>query len=229
MLSILTIYRAVVFFGGFGRTGTLLFNWHPVLAAIGVLTLITPGVLSWGIRDPDATGRTSHTKVFHAVFTSAGFLVLNAAVAIAIKSHMQQKIANFTSLHSWMGILTIALMKGNIAGGFGPILFPALKKVELISISHRLGGVAMMLIAYVTMALGFAEQQSQLMQIEKNPRDRNVIMTGASGFIAMLYGIMLAGVVALRFFKGYKDESTGNNGSVTYPAVVADGAGQSMA
>lgn len=109
--------------GGLSVSGKQLFNWHPILMTLAVIVLIPQGILMWRglhaarVKGEDLESARRMFKICHAVMQMAGFAVANAGVAVAYTVHAQRGEGHCYSLHSWLGLLTLLVMKCNVVGG----------------------------------------------------------------------------------------------------------------
>ena len=181
-----TVLWVTIELGGLGSRGAKLFNWHPVLASCAMLVLFPHGILSW--RSANGSNG-AQTKWIHAVLLSTAFILLNVAVSMAFFSHVQQKLPNFYSLHSWIGMLAIGTMKGNIVGGLLSSFSTYVRSMKLVSQVHRLSGVLACVFGFTAMLLGFAKEQEFVVQKSGKPLGPSAIIGGALGLISLLVGV----------------------------------------
>ncbi|XKL59428.1 hypothetical protein PGB90_000444 [Kerria lacca] len=100
-------YWSLIYNGGFGFFTNVLFNWHPFLTFVG-LNYLPANV--------------------HAGFNGVGFFLgLLGGIVILVK-RMKRNMANFYSIHSWIGLLTMGLFMIQSAIGFTAFMFPILNE-----------------------------------------------------------------------------------------------------
>lgn len=156
---------AVFGLGGLGRKGSALFNWHPVLMSLAALVLLPQGMLIWSsYPEPLQDELRAYVKWCHAGLMTTGFVLTNVGIGIAYAAHVQQGIANFYSLHSWMGLAAIALLKSNLVGGLLSVFVPRWRIAQFSGNMHRLVGVGALVCISVSVVTGFAELQAFVVQ-----------------------------------------------------------------
>ncbi|KAI0565677.1 Eukaryotic cytochrome b561 [Gracilaria domingensis] len=195
---ILTLLWTLLALGGLGTSGSRLFNWHPVLASGAVLAVLTPGVLVRPARRANDGTRDWRVKAVHGFCLVVAFVVLSVAISVAYSSHVQQNKPNLYSLHSWLGIGTVFLMKGNIMAGLASSVFVRLRGVRLLGTSHRLAGVLACLMAFVSATAGFAEMQMKLAQVAESVWQFKVVVAGIMGAVTMCVGVALIALLMSR-------------------------------
>ncbi|CAN8076293.1 unnamed protein product [Agarophyton chilense] len=195
---ILTLLWTLLALGGLATTGSRLFNWHPILASGAVLAVLTPGVLVQPAPRGSGATRDWRVRAVHAFCLLVAFVVLSVAVAVAYSSHLQQNKPNLYSLHSWLGLGTLFLMKGNIVAGLTSTLCAQWKAAALVGKSHRLGGMLVCLMAFVSATVGFAELQTKLARNAGSVWQLRVVAAAILGFATMCVGIAVVALLGSR-------------------------------
>ena len=200
VLCLVTILWAIYGLGGLGTsTSQKLLNWHPVLAIIGAAILLPQGSLVWR-RNRDAMNEASTTeeaesihfraKIWHSVLIVSAFLLINIAITFAFLSHLRTNKAHFYSLHSWVGVAVLILLKGNLLGGFLAAIFPYVREHEMISKAHKMFGFASVTMAFMAVMLGFAEMQLFQVKTHGNSYHFVPLMAGVLGALSLVTGIV---------------------------------------
>lgn len=198
-LSLLTTLGTILWvifgLGGLGSQRTQLFNWHPVLATICALVLLPQGVLEWR---SDRTSRIA-SKWIHALLLGVAFLGINIAIGIAYTAHSHQNAPNFYSIHSWVGVCAILLLKSNFAGGILSTVLPGWRVGKFSGGMHRRVGHFGVAFALIAAVLGFVELQTVVNTDSKRVFGWTSLVGGGLGVLAgvvgALVGVALVGQV----------------------------------
>uniref|UniRef100_A0AAY4DPR4 Lysosomal membrane ascorbate-dependent ferrireductase CYB561A3 n=1 Tax=Denticeps clupeoides TaxID=299321 RepID=A0AAY4DPR4_9TELE len=117
-------YWNAVWRGGFAWDGSSLqFNWHPVFMVTGLVVLY--GFAAVLYRIP-YTWRYDKTpwKLLHAGTLLLAFIFSILGLCAVFDFHNANNTPNLYSLHSWIGICTVALFALQWAAGFSAFLLP---------------------------------------------------------------------------------------------------------
>eukprot|EP00730_Choanoeca_flexa_P012747 TRINITY_DN4578_c0_g1_i1.p1 TRINITY_DN4578_c0_g1~~TRINITY_DN4578_c0_g1_i1.p1 ORF type:complete len:226 (+),score=49.99 TRINITY_DN4578_c0_g1_i1:84-680(+) len=135
-----------------------LFPWHPTLMAIGLLTVMTYGILVFSKQD-----KTSHKdKVWTHFLCNATAAALTAGgfAAIYINKNLRGK-EHYTSYHGQVGLIT-TIMVVSQALVSSTMLYPAwlikqigTKNYNTFKKMHRLGGTATYMLVVGEMILSY--------------------------------------------------------------------------
>jgi len=134
------------------------FNWHPVLMVFGMIFCNTEAILAYrGLPFSHDTN-----KVIHLTFQSLGTISLSVGLRAVFRFHNEHAITNLYSLHSWVGIFTVALYALQYLVGFTTFFFPgAPHKLREDAVPvHRLLGRLIFYFSALTAALGILEKLS---------------------------------------------------------------------
>ncbi|KAK0131970.1 Cytochrome b ascorbate-dependent protein 3 [Merluccius polli] len=99
------------------------FNWHPVLMVSGLVVLYGYGAvlyrvpLTWG-------GDKRPWKLAHAGLMLLALLLSIVGLCAVFQVHSAKQIPALYSIHSWVGICTVALFAMQWVVGFGGFLLP---------------------------------------------------------------------------------------------------------
>lgn len=206
--------------GGLGVSGKKLFNWHPIVMSCGAVLLLPQAILAWCPKPASEEAR-SRTKSIHAALVLLAFILFNIGIAIAYASHVQQKLPNFYSLHSWSGVATLFAMKGNLFGGIVAWLFHSSRKWITPSI-HRRAGLLTLLLAFVTTTLGFAELQTFAVRAV-GALGKAAVVGGMLGLAWIAMGALVMGMIASRVL-GDGDASVATTGGKAEKMAESDNA-----
>lgn len=196
--------------GGLGSTGKKLFNWHPLLMSLATLVLLPQGALLWSSLPPqipiDAPERV-RAKKLHAFMQMLGFVIANIGICLAYASHQQQGLPNFYSVHSWIGIGALILMKSNVFGGLVSTLLPKWRAAKLTKSVHRRVGITALALSFSAAISGLAEQQGFLVKDTGNPFHPQAVI---AGMISILF-ICMGGLVVVALEERRSEGSQGMN------------------
>jgi len=149
------------YLGGFaGQTvPELNFNWHPLLLTISLIYLYGNGILIYRLARQE---RKQRLKVAHATVMACSTLLSWAGVKAAWDSHSlaTPPIPHTYSLHSWCGILTLAVALLQWLIGCIAFLWPGVAshlRTTLLPL-HVFVGIAVFVLACVTALLGITEK-----------------------------------------------------------------------
>lgn len=150
------------YLGGFAGPSLpkLEFNYHPVFMVLGLVFLYGNGILVYrALRDQ----RKSRLKLLHAAIQLTAFICAVVALRTVFDSHnlaTPKPIPNLYSLHSWVGITTVALFSIQLACGFTMFLFPGARQwLRAVYLPlHVYFGLAIFAMAVATALLGISEK-----------------------------------------------------------------------
>lgn len=191
-----------------GIKGSKLFNWHPIIMTTTILLPFRIGILSSSKRE-------------HGALMLLSFILFNIAILIAYTSHQQLHYPNFYSLHSWLGMLTIIMMKCNLITGFIRVIwnFPTAEKL----VSHTQIGFVICIFAFLTAVLGFSQFQMFIVRdksawsfaaISANPLALGVVVVGFSSIYELL--------IPISSHRVNNDEANGKMGKAESMAEIED-------
>eukprot|EP00890_Picochlorum_soloecismus_P004081 jgi/Picsp_1/4674/NSC_02043-R1_cytochrome b561 len=168
-----------------------LFNWHPILMTLAYVGCMAEAILSYSTP---LLKRLSDRRVCKAVH--AGLHVLATILAVvgitaAYKSHTLKKpvpMPNFYSTHSFLGVLSMCMVLGQIALGTLAFLYPQwpLSDRQAFSPLHKFFGAATFMLGTVTVMVGVQEKTTFLQLVQK-PGVRSGMM-----FIPAILQILIA-------------------------------------
>ncbi|OMO80128.1 Cytochrome b561, eukaryote [Corchorus capsularis] len=98
----------------------LIFNVHPVLMVIGLVLLNGEAMLAY----KTVPGTKNFKKLVHLTVQCLAFIFSVIGVWAALKFHNDKGIDNFYSLHSWLGLVCLALFGFQFAAGFATFWYP---------------------------------------------------------------------------------------------------------
>lgn len=192
-LSVITTggigYWAQQVFGAYDSSGKGLFSWHPLLMSVGTLLLLPHGLR---VQSSTLGSRVTRGRVHGAVMT-AGFLVMNGGIWAAYASHRAQQVANWATVHAWVGIGGVALLKSNVFGGALKTLAPGWKVGKVSAGVHASVGRAAVAVSFVAAVCGLAEAQAAAVARSGRPFEGSALAAGAlAGAVLVVGGLALA-------------------------------------
>lgn len=148
-------YRAVT---GFGLSDKgQLSNLHPLLMYIFMVSLNMYSILIYRTHYDQPKQRL---KWAHAILSGANMVMSLLGVAAMYKAHLLSNLANFYSLHSWIGALTNGLYLSQFIFGLIAFLRPgtmsAQRRAQMMP-WHRLLGAMILVLAATAAITGIAE------------------------------------------------------------------------
>lgn len=147
-------YRPVTGFGLSDKAG--LANLHPVLMYTFMVSVNMYAILIYRTHYCLAKSRL---KWAHAILSGTNIVMSLLGVAAMYKAHLLAGIANFYSLHSWLGALTNGFYLAQFVGGVVAFLRPGWSQQQRARLMpwHRLAGGALLVLAAAAALTGIAE------------------------------------------------------------------------
>ncbi|XP_063232925.1 plasma membrane ascorbate-dependent reductase CYBRD1 isoform X2 [Bacillus rossius redtenbacheri] len=161
----LTLFWVLYYRKGFAWTEKpeLQFNLHPVLMVAGFVTFSGFSLLLYRIC---RCCRRIYVKLFHTIFHALAIPCVVVGFIAVLDSHnlANPPIANFYSLHSWMGLVTMGLFALQFVVGFFSFLIllccesaTAAFRAALVPI-HATFGITTFMMAIATCLTGLTEK-----------------------------------------------------------------------
>lgn len=137
----------------------LIFNVHPVLMLAGPIVLAGEAILCYRSLPPLAMSRDARKKA-HLALHAAGLAAAALGVYAVFKFHVESGIPNLYSLHSWIGVATVALYAIQWAAGFLAFFFPGASAATRRRAVpwHAVCGLLVFVLAVGNAQLGFLEK-----------------------------------------------------------------------
>lgn len=146
--------------GGFAWDGSgKQFNWHPVLMVTGLVVLYGNAAVVY--RLPLTWGQDKTPwKLVHAGMLLLALILSVVGLCAVFDFHNAQNIPNLYSLHSWIGIGTVALFAFQWVVGFAAFLLPCspLDLRKLVKPLHVWMGAIILTLAVVACISGINEK-----------------------------------------------------------------------
>jgi len=140
------------YLSGVGSTGTLLFNWHPIIMSMAIFWLLVPASLIYRL----SSSWKRRTRVYvHIVLQSLAVIKLITGLVIVIIYHSEASISHFYTAHSWLGLLFIMAFLGQFI--LGCTVEYTASSSSFMAYHKRIGKV-LFAIACVTVLLGLDEK-----------------------------------------------------------------------
>lgn len=204
----LVLVWCVHFRGGLAleaQNKNLIFNVHPVLMLIGYIILGSEAIMIYKVF-PNLNHDTA--KLTHLILHAIAIVLGAFGIYCAFKYHNDSGIANLYSLHSWLGIGTIALYA--IQWVFGFVTFflpgaaPGMRRGALPW--HALFGLFVYVLALATAELGFLEK---LTFLESGGLDKYGAEAFLVNFTALVVVLLGAFVVVAAVTPAHAEEPRG--------------------
>ncbi|KAL5291532.1 hypothetical protein ACFFRR_010754 [Megaselia abdita] len=133
------------------------FNYHPLFMTIGMIYFLGTSTLIYrGARQL----KKMPLKIMHAALHFLALLFAAIGLYVVFENHAVKNIPHLYSLHSWIGIATIALMVLQYVIGFVTYLAPGMSMDIRVTIMplHRFFGLMIFCLAAGTCLLGLTEK-----------------------------------------------------------------------
>ncbi|XP_029342001.1 uncharacterized protein LOC100169288 isoform X1 [Acyrthosiphon pisum] len=207
LLLICSVYYWIINYrGGFSLTkAKLIPNWHPIFMTIVLIYLFANAILHYrSFRD---TKR--NLKYQHAIFFGCIIIILTIAGIATLGSKRfrplftNPAIPNLYSLHSWLGIITMAMLLLQFASGFWIYLYPtvAAQYREIMMPYHVFFGVSSFVLAIASGGLGFCEKMIFSLYREYEQFPGEGIIGNCIGLLCIFYGVLVVYMVTKPEFK----------------------------
>ncbi|KAK9880647.1 hypothetical protein WA026_011886 [Henosepilachna vigintioctopunctata] len=186
--------------GGYSLTDSSLeFNWHPVLMITSMLFLYSQSILIY------RTARNMpkfKVKCLHAGLHI--FILVIAALGVTAVFKSNETVPpspNLYSVHSWLGILTLALFSCQLVVGFATFLFPGASKNlrTLVLPYHVTVGSSGFIMALFTAGMGLMEQAQGITNYTELPPAGILINT--IGLVIIVFGVLTIHLVTDSYYK----------------------------
>lgn len=204
----LVLVWCVHFRGGLAleaQNKNLIFNVHPVLMLIGYIILGSEAIMIYKVF-PNLNHDTA--KLTHLILHAIAIVLGAFGIYCAFKYHNDSGIANLYSLHSWLGIGTIALYAIQWVFGFVTFFLPgAAPGVRRGALPwHALFGLFVYVLALATAELGFLEK---LTFLESGGLDKYGAEAFLVNFTALVVVLLGAFVVVSAITPAHAEEPRG--------------------
>jgi len=149
------------YLGGFAGTSQpdKEFNWHPLLMTVSMVYLYGTGILVYRVLRNE---KKRTLKLVHAVVLGSATVLSWLGLKAVFDSHSlaNPPIPHLYSLHSWVGLTTVALAVAQWILGLVAFLWPGLAShLRAIYLPlHTVIGSAILLLATATALLGLTEK-----------------------------------------------------------------------
>lgn len=140
---------------GFSNAAQLT-NLHPILMYTFMATLNMYSVLIYRTHYDKPKGIL---KIMHAIIMATCIVTGILGVLAIFKAHSMANMADWYSLHSWIGTLTLSLFLLQFIAGFVAFLKPGLSPRTRAQLMpwHRFSGVVIMILSALAVVTGIAE------------------------------------------------------------------------
>lgn len=157
---ILYVYWSKHFLGGFGSRDTFLFNWHPLLALIGMFLCFSPAVNMFRVNSRASS--KANMKRAHILLNSMALILMIASAIIVYAFHEQKGFPNWKSTHSWIALFFLSLYTAQFLYGFSVFYFPGARtSLRVRSLPyHKSLGSALLGLGVAVILTGIMEKQT---------------------------------------------------------------------
>lgn len=167
----------------------LLFNVHPVMMTLAFILLSSEAVLVY----KTLPGSKNVRKAAHLVLQFAAFALAVVGLCAVFEYHDLSGIANVYSLHSWLGLITVALFGLQWLLGFVAYVlpgFPIQAKAFLLP-WHVFFGLVIYGLALVSIELGLLERLTFLERGSVGRFSSEAILVNFIGLIIVVLGVFV--------------------------------------
>uniref|UniRef100_A0A665V1L9 Lysosomal membrane ascorbate-dependent ferrireductase CYB561A3 n=1 Tax=Echeneis naucrates TaxID=173247 RepID=A0A665V1L9_ECHNA len=186
--------------GGFSWTGSPLeFNWHPVLMVSGLVVLHGNAALVY--RVPFTWRQRKQTwKLVHAGLMLVGFILSVLGLYVVFDYHRGLNLTHLYSLHSWVGICTVAVFALQWILGLAGFLFPCSPLCFRSNLKpvHVCVGKAILILSLISCVSGITEKL-QLVAKNKGPYSSLPVEGKFANFLGLLivsFGLVVLGILS---------------------------------
>lgn len=180
------------FRGGYGLAGTAVFNLHPLIMLAGFIVISSEAIVAF----KSVNGDRAYQKAVHMTVQGAAIFLALLGIGAAYKFHLDNGIQNFYSLHSWLGLTTMALYLVQWVVGFVAFWRQSVakaKRTELLS-WHVFVGFAAYTAALATAELGLLEK---LTFLQKTGAPPSVGLWSREAMLVNILGVAICGYGAV--------------------------------
>ena len=134
------------------------FNLHKLFMVMGLCILPPNALLIYRYRIFKL--ERDYIKIMHAILLLASIVLAAAGMGIVLKVKIDANSVNFTSIHSWFGLITIVVFVLQWVVGLAVFLIPTgmpLRYKEAIMLFHRFIGLMLIIMPTATALMGIEE------------------------------------------------------------------------
>ncbi|XP_006651753.2 probable transmembrane ascorbate ferrireductase 3 [Oryza brachyantha] len=167
-----------------------IFNVHPFVMCWGFILLVGEAILAYTTIPMDHRTQKMVHMLVHLVALILGIF----GVYAAFKFHDAAVAPDLVSLHSWLGILAIALFALQWLFGFFAFWLPGAHERARAAAApaHVAGGLAILVLAVCAAETGLVQKSAAAASAGEGK------LINATGVFILLYGVAVATAVALR-------------------------------
>lgn len=194
----LQIYRT-----GFGFSEIIpICNWHPLLMTISFIYLFANSILHF--RNFRNTTKRK-LKMQHATIHSCIIIIGVLGIWTGLNSNLiaNPPIPKFYSLHSWLGIITLAMFLSQFTSGFVSFLYPeiAMKYKKAVMPYHIIFGTLTFVLSIVTSVLGFSEKIIFASNQQHGNMPTEGLFLNFVGIVLIVYGVLVVYILTKSKYK----------------------------
>ncbi|KAK9935379.1 hypothetical protein M0R45_022482 [Rubus argutus] len=129
-----------------------IFNLHPFFMVVGFILIGGEAIMAY----KTVPGKRNTQKVVHMILHLLALVAVALGLFVIIKFKNEVGEADFVSLHSWLGIITISLFGLQWLFGFAAFIFPGSEMSTRASFKpwHTFFGMVIFLLAVCTAEIG---------------------------------------------------------------------------
>jgi len=145
--------------GGYIWNDDNVFNFHPLFMILSLVVMYGDAILIYRVF---RTQPKLYIKILHAAMHISAMAIASVGLRAAFAAHKAWGLADFGSVHSWVGISTFILFCLQWFVGFCSFLLPLLPEVVKARVLHfhRFVGAGMLNLAVATCLLKLAPQEA---------------------------------------------------------------------
>jgi len=143
--------------GGYIWNPDNVFNFHPLFMILALVVMYGDAILIYRVF---RTQPKIYVKIFHAGMHICAMVIASVGLRAAFEAHKAWGLADFDSVHSWVGLSTFILFCLQWLVGFCSFLLPILPEYVKAKVLHfhRFVGAGLLNLAIATALLKLAPQ-----------------------------------------------------------------------
>ncbi|XP_065839652.1 transmembrane ascorbate-dependent reductase CYB561-like [Oscarella lobularis] len=200
--TVLIVYWTWSYRGGLAWNGSEQhFNWHPVLMVTGLIYFTSQSLLAFRLLPCSKATKKALHVLLHLC---SGTCAVIGLVAV-LEFHRRNGHSDFHSLHSWCGLITLALFTLQFLLGFCAFLFPGFRMERRTSFRpiHSVLGLGVFSLAIVTSLIGINEkiQFINLASHEDEEMSLENVLANSVGLIILFIFCLVFAILSRKRYK----------------------------
>ncbi|KAK5856843.1 hypothetical protein PBY51_008411 [Eleginops maclovinus] len=187
--------------GGFAWDGSSYqFNVHPLCMVLGLVFLQGDAILVYRVFRNEAK---RNVKILHGVIHLLALIVTVVGIVAVFDFHRAAKIPDMYSLHSWCGMLTVALFCTQWVMGLMFFLFPVASswlRASYLPV-HVFCGLVLVVMSIGSSLLGITEKLLFSIMSSYSTLPAEGVLANVLGLVLVLFGVILCYLITREEFR----------------------------